>query len=205
MQSTYMRYKENRNPNNSVKRKIRKGGYFYDISGKWNNRTETNCCGRYKKEIIAFANSNGGILYIGVDDSGNITGIHNPDETIQQIANMVRDSIKPDITMFLHYETLNYDGKNITAIHIQRGTERPYYLSKKGLRPERLCKAGHLLCTGNRHCDSSYDKRHRWRQFWIHTFSGTGADFLCRGFRIFSKRDCFWNHTEKNTWYPESR
>lgn len=89
-----------------------------------------------KKEIIAFANSNGGILYIGVDDSGNITGIHNPDETIQQIANMVRDSIKPDITMFLHYETLNYDGKNITAIHIQRGTERPYYLSKKGLRPE---------------------------------------------------------------------
>ena len=65
-----------------------------------------------KKEIIAFANSNGGILYIGVDDSGNITGIHNPDETIQQIANMVRDSIKPDITMFLHYETLNYDGKN---------------------------------------------------------------------------------------------
>lgn len=31
---------------------------------------------------------------------------------------------------------LGGDGKKIVAVDIQRGTERPYYISKKGLRPE---------------------------------------------------------------------
>lgn len=38
--------------------------------------------------------------------------------------------------MFLHYETLNESGKQIVVIDIQQGTERPYYIAKKGLRPE---------------------------------------------------------------------
>ena len=89
-----------------------------------------------KKEIIAFANSAGGTLYVGVADDGNIVGVENPDTVIQQISNMVRDSIKPDITMFIRYAAKNVEGKQIVAVEIQRGTERPYYLAKKGLRPE---------------------------------------------------------------------
>ena len=89
-----------------------------------------------KKEIIAFANSAGGTLYVGVADDGGIVGVENPDMVIQQISNMVRDSIKPDITMFTRYAAKNVEGKQIVAVEIQRGTERPYYLAKKGLRPE---------------------------------------------------------------------
>lgn len=43
---------------------------------------------------------------------------------------------KPDVTMFIHYETLDCEGKAVVAVNIQRGTNRPYYLAKKGLRPE---------------------------------------------------------------------
>ena len=89
-----------------------------------------------KKEIIAFANCEGGKLYIGVQDDGTIIGVEDPDGTALQISNMVRDAIKPDLTMFLHYETLNENGKQIVAVDIQQGTERPYYVAKKGLRPE---------------------------------------------------------------------
>ena len=89
-----------------------------------------------KKEIIAFANSNGGHIYIGVDNSGNAVGVDNYDEELLKITNMVRDSIKPDITMFLSYNMLIENGKNILEIIVQRGTGRPYYLAKKGLRPE---------------------------------------------------------------------
>ena len=60
----------------------------------------------------------------------------NPDGTALQISNMVRDAIKPDITMFLHYETVEENGKKIVAVDIQRGTDRPYYIAKKGMRPE---------------------------------------------------------------------
>lgn len=89
-----------------------------------------------KKEIIAFANCDGGKLYVGVRDDGMVTGLDEPDKVALQISNMVRDAIKPDVTMFLHYETLEENGKKIVAVDIQRGTERPYYIAKKGLRPE---------------------------------------------------------------------
>ena len=62
--------------------------------------------------------------------------LDDPDATALQISNMVRDAIKPDITMFLHYETLEENGKKIVAVDIQRGTDRPYYIAKKGMRPE---------------------------------------------------------------------
>lgn len=89
-----------------------------------------------KKEIIAFANCDGGTLYIGVRDDGTVIGLDNADSVSLQISNMVRDAIKPDITMFLHYETIVENGKNVVVVDIQRGTDRPYYLAKKGMRPE---------------------------------------------------------------------
>ena len=89
-----------------------------------------------KKEIIAFANCDGGKLYIGIRDDGTVAGLDNPDGVSLQISNMVRDAIKPDVTMFLHYKTIKEDGKEFVEVNIQRGTDRPYYLAKKGMRPE---------------------------------------------------------------------
>lgn len=89
-----------------------------------------------KKEIIAFANCDGGKLYVCIQDNGVIVGLDDPDGAALQISNMVRDAIKPDITMFLHYETIEEDGKKVVVVDVQRGTDRPYYIAKKGMRPE---------------------------------------------------------------------
>lgn len=89
-----------------------------------------------KKEIIAFANSDGGKLFIGIRDDGTVVGVDDADAVALQISDMVRDTIKPDVTMFLHYETIEESDKKIVVVDIQRGTDRPYYLSKKGMRPE---------------------------------------------------------------------
>lgn len=89
-----------------------------------------------KKEVIAFANSGGGTLYIGIRDDGEFIGVEKTNEEMLKISNMIRDSIKPDVTMFVHYDTEEQDGKKIIVINVQRGTERPYYIAKKGLRPE---------------------------------------------------------------------
>ena len=42
-----------------------------------------------KKEIVAFANCEGGKLYIGVRDDGAVVGLEDPDGTALQISNMV--------------------------------------------------------------------------------------------------------------------
>ena len=89
-----------------------------------------------KKEIVAFANSNGGTVYVGVGDDGTILGVEDADGCAQQVSNMVRDAVRPDATMFVSYETLDCGGKAVVAVKVQRGTNRPYYMAKKGLRPE---------------------------------------------------------------------
>lgn len=87
------------------------------------------------KEIIAFANSKGGTLYIGIEDNGKIIGVDDVDQVTLQLSNMVRDSIKPNVTMFVRYETLSIETKNVIAVTVQKGTDRPYYLGSKGLKP----------------------------------------------------------------------
>lgn len=89
-----------------------------------------------KKEVIAFANCEGGTLYVGVSDDGTVVGVNDVDDNLLKITNMIRDSIKPDVTMFVHYDTLTEDDKQIIRLSVQRGTNRPYYLADKGLRPE---------------------------------------------------------------------
>lgn len=91
---------------------------------------------KIKKEIVAFANSNGGVIYVGISDNGEIVGVDSPDEIIQRISNMVRFSIKPDVSMFINYDTKKTDRGDIVEVKVQRGTGRPYYLTAKGLRPE---------------------------------------------------------------------
>lgn len=89
-----------------------------------------------KKSIVAFLNCNGGKLYVGVRDDGTASGLANTDNIALQISNAIRDTIKPDATMFIHYDTLEVDNHIILAVDIQRGTDRPYYISTKGMRPE---------------------------------------------------------------------
>ncbi len=87
------------------------------------------------KEVIGFANTNGGTIYIGVEDNGTIIGVADEDRITLQLNNMIRDSIKPDITMFVKYETIIVEEKKVISIIVQRGTDRPYYLGSKGLKP----------------------------------------------------------------------
>ncbi len=87
------------------------------------------------KEVIAFANTQGGTLYIGVQNDGTVIGIDNADAAQLRLNNMIRDSIKPDVTMFVRYEAVMVEDKKILAVTVQKGTDRPYYLGSKGLKP----------------------------------------------------------------------
>lgn len=88
-----------------------------------------------KKEIVAFANTSGGIIYIGVKDNGEVVGLNNADFVMQQISNSIRDSIKPDVSMFTNIELLKEDNSDVIKVTVSQGTKKPYYLSDKGLKP----------------------------------------------------------------------
>ncbi len=89
-----------------------------------------------KNTIIAFANCDGGTLYIGVDDDGTVYGVDDVDGTMLRVTNAVRDAVRPDITMFVECRSDVMDEKPVVCVSVQRGTARPYYLHGKGIRPE---------------------------------------------------------------------
>ena len=84
------------------------------------------------KEVIAFANTDGGVIYLGIDDKGNLIGIDNVDETYTRLTNGIRDAIAPDVTMFVRY--VLQDNK-VIQIEVAEGSYKPYYLKSKGMKP----------------------------------------------------------------------
>lgn len=90
---------------------------------------------RICKTVVAFANSSGGSLYIGIDDFGNIIGIDDFDNEMLRVSNMLDDSIEPSISELVEIEPVEHEGKSIIVIAVEAGNDRPYYLKSKGLVP----------------------------------------------------------------------
>ena len=75
------------------------------------------------EEIVAFANSEGGTILIGVSDDGNITGI--TDKKIEEtIMNICRNNVVPNIIPSFEYAIIN--DKKIVILGIPKGLSKPY-------------------------------------------------------------------------------
>lgn len=102
------------------------------------------------KEIIAFANTDGGTIYIGVDDQGKEIGLENVSEELTRITNGIRDAIKPDATMVTEVSIKN---NNLIEITVNEGNNKPYYLRNKGIRT-----AGVFVRQGSSSCPASSEQ-----------------------------------------------
>lgn len=88
------------------------------------------------KEVIAFANTNGGEIFIGIDDDGVVIGLSDIEAVELQCVNHISNTIKPDISMFVKYERVVTEKKNVLKITVNKGSMSPYYIASKGIRPE---------------------------------------------------------------------
>lgn len=84
------------------------------------------------KTIIAFANTQGGTIYIGVADDGSVVGVEDADAVCQQVTNMAHDTVDPDIMMFLDCHPKEVEGRVVIEVVVRQGAFQPYYLKDKG-------------------------------------------------------------------------
>lgn len=56
----------------------------------------------YLKWICGFANANGGTIYIGKDDDGNVVGVDDTKRLLEEIPNKVRDVLGILVDVNLH-------------------------------------------------------------------------------------------------------
>ncbi|MCL2630544.1 MAG: putative DNA binding domain-containing protein [Firmicutes bacterium] len=91
---------------------------------------------KVNKDLLAFINTDGGILYIGINDDGTVCGISNPDDVMLAITNSFRDSVAPDPTVYFKAEPIEKDGKVIIKITVERGEVLPFCFKEYGLVPK---------------------------------------------------------------------
>ena len=89
----------------------------------------------FKKEIIAFANTDGGEIYVGVAKDGTVVGVENSERDMERISSMIHDGIHPDLIPFTTIETIKIDAKQLIHVTVSRGGRPPYHLTDKGLKP----------------------------------------------------------------------
>lgn len=96
------------------------------------------------KSAIAFANTAGGIILIGVEDDGTVVGVKNSSKIQEQLANSMTNHIKPQLIPDLSVVDLH--NKKVIVVQIEH-SQGPFYLSDKGLEKSvylRIGNSNHL-------------------------------------------------------------
>lgn len=86
------------------------------------------------KTVVAFSNTRGGRIYIGIDDDGNVVGIEDPDEASRRTVQLISDGVRPDVSGSTLVTPADMDGKHIVEVTVAEGSSKPYYLHDKGPR-----------------------------------------------------------------------
>ena len=81
------------------------------------------------KSISAFANGQGGSLFFGIDDNGEIIGLDDVQHVSQVISTRIRDLMDPlpDVELI----PLAVEGKEILQVKVSSGHYTPYYLYRR--------------------------------------------------------------------------
>ena len=82
------------------------------------------------REIVAFLNSEGGIILIGVKDDGEIVGVNNIDEIFRKLADDITTKIEPNPVDEVRAEIKFDKGKSLIAININKGNRSIYCIKK---------------------------------------------------------------------------
>ncbi|MDR1864612.1 MAG: putative DNA binding domain-containing protein [Bacteroidales bacterium] len=93
--------------------------------------------------LVAFANTKGGVVYIGVSDTGSVKGVSIGTETVQQWINEVKTKTEPAIIP--EADVVEIDGQQIVALSVTEFPVKP--VSVKGRYFKRVKNANHQLST----------------------------------------------------------
>lgn len=78
------------------------------------------------REMIAFANTKGGIMLFGVDDDKSIVGVESEKETAELVIDVAKNFCEPSLDVTLDYKEV--DGKEIVIASIPESTYKPHRL-----------------------------------------------------------------------------
>ncbi len=99
---------------------------------RWENphtdfKQEVGSNAELAKDLVCFANSDGGQIVIGVDEGRNIIGVGDPDALMLRADDVAFQRCSPPVTMVP--ETVELDGQVVLVLNVAKGDQRPYRTS----------------------------------------------------------------------------
>lgn len=92
-------------------------------------RNATSICREIGEALVAFANADGGELFIGVEDDGSITGLSHSDKDIQIMMNAVNTHILDSTDFPIQINMcIEIDGLKVLFFSVTKSTNRIYQL-----------------------------------------------------------------------------
>ena len=89
---------------------------------------------RFERSVVSFLNyAGGGEIVLGIDNSGKVTGISNPDTVQLKIVDRVKNNIKPQTLGLFDVILDKIDNKDVIRVIVSAGRQRPYYIRKFGM------------------------------------------------------------------------
>ena len=76
------------------------------------------------REIVAFSNSSGGTVLIGIEDNGQITGVEDREDLEEWVANIVRNNIIPAANPQI--SSVQHKNHTVLMVDVPRGQDKPY-------------------------------------------------------------------------------
>jgi len=112
------------------------------------------------KAIVAFANTSGGVLVLGVEDgTKKVKGIPNILAEEERLANLIADSISPRLVPSI--EVMPWRKTQVLAVEIYPSANRPHYLNRLGAEEGVFVRVG----STNRRADQVLiDEMRRYNQ-----------------------------------------
>lgn len=93
------------------------------------------------RSIVAFANTAGGVVIVGVDDGArHVRGVPEPRDAEERIANLVSDSVAPRLMPDI--EILPWRRTHVLAIQVHPSASRPHYLKRDGVDTGTYVRVG---------------------------------------------------------------
>ena len=90
---------------------------------------------------VAFANTNGGVIFIGVSDNGEIRGITIGKETLRNWSNRIAQATEPRVV--LEIESVDIGGKSVLLIRISESSLKP--VSVRGVCYKRVGNSNRVM------------------------------------------------------------
>lgn len=109
---------------------------------RWNIKTEkidSEIENAWLKTVVGFLNTDGGTLFVGIDDEGHFLGLSldsfsNTDKLLQYIGGEIKDKVGGFFIPFIKYQVVMLKGNQVLVLQIQRSSSPAFLKTTKDIQ-----------------------------------------------------------------------